>query len=611
MKLFIKDIKIKNFLSIGSVPIHFDFNKGIHAITGKVIGQDTSNGVGKSAIATEAITYALYGKCLRNLNQSQIINSINGCDCYVTLRFSIDNTNYRIERGLKPNFLNLINEDIEEKNNNIKKSDRVNENEKSNKKLTQTDIDNIINLSYSSFINLITLNINFSTSFFEMKASEKRDFLENILNLSVYGDMFINAKKDFNELKKEFTIIETELKSEISSLKEKVDAAKKIQTLKENFEKEKQENISNIQNKIQLLQKEKENLSKELKDESKLNDKYKIIKDKKDKIIENINELNNSYNIISNDITHLNKNFNLLKMGKCPTCKTEGDTIESYKNEIDSEINEKSYELETLKEKINKYKENKYKATEALDKINELINKNDRINSKINNLSSEEKFYSSQLKNEENRSLNVDDIITKEQLNKEKYNISNKKDLLSNTKNKMNLASRMKDILGDKGIKNYTIRKLLPNLNKKMNYYLSVLNANYTISFNSELKETLKSRNRDVFVYENFSSGEKKRIDLAWMLTMFEIARLRNSVDCNILVLDEVLDSSMCMNGIDTFMKHLKTDFKEKYPNMCVYIITHKSEISEDDFNSIIKLKKENHFTKIDEIIEIDPIIQV
>lgn len=609
MKLTIKSVEIKNFLSVGSQPIKFEFTKGIHAIMGKVIGQQTNNGVGKSTIGVDSIIFAFYGKSIRGLNQNQMINSINDCDCYVHLSFDIDGHPYRIERGLKPNYLRFIDE-VEEAEEKKKKKDEQEDKEKAAKKSTQKDIDDKLNMSLDSFKNMITLNINYSTPFFKMSTGQKRDLLENIMNLSVFGRMFDKAKEDFNELKKEIKLVEVELKGLMKSYKDRVETYKKLEKMQKDFDDEKEKEIEEISNKLSEAKTKQDNIEIP-------NKNYETIRDKLADRISQINAEEAKHNQIirqnNNDIRKTLKRIDEMKANPvCPICNNPTDSEHSAKHEEDLKTEMQEYESNCVvsEEALGDLEIEKKELKPKLQKAKDIISKIEKMKLAKQKLRTMINSYESQLEKAKKKTFDVE-VIDKAELIKDKKDIEEKKESYKETKKKYKLAERMKVILGDGGIKNYTIRKILPYLNKKMNQHLAMLNAHYTISFDSQLKETLKSRNRDEFTYENFSGGEQKRIDLAWMFTTVSVSRMRNSVDCNILVLDEVLDSSMCSHGIGMLMSYLKTEFKQNNSDHCVYIITHKSEISEDDFDTIIRLKKENHFTKIDSIDECEPVIQV
>jgi DNA repair exonuclease SbcCD ATPase subunit len=175
---------------------------------------------------------------------------------------------------------------------------------------------------------------------------------------------------------------------------------------------------------------------------------------------------------------------------------------------------------------------------------------------------------------------------------------------------KFNLAQKdfkynkfIRGLLGEDGVRKYVTMKVLPILNRKVNHYLSVLGSDYNITFDNELKEKLVARNKDIRSYSSFSGGEKKRIDLALLLALMDVSKERNSIDTNILVLDEILDTSLDTVGAESFLEHLKNGFKSTCPDKCIYIISHKKELGEETFDSIIHLVKKNGFTSIDKVI--------
>jgi DNA repair exonuclease SbcCD ATPase subunit len=589
MKLEFIDVSAKNFLSIGSQAVKLEYSRGLNAITGQVIGHSTSNGSGKSSIGAEVLCFALYGKTIRKLNKDQIINAINERECQVTVRFRIKDTVYRIERGIKPDYLHLINESEDK------------EKEKASKKSTQDDINNLLGLSYKSFINLITLNINYSKPFFRMEKAEKREFLEQIMNLSIYGRMYEKTKKEYNELKSEIRNFETEIQTSIKAYKDKIETYKKIQELQKTFEQTKQQKIEDLKIKIQSKETELSDLSSKLPPEINKETKTKIT-EAKYKLLEIQSNIRSKISSAKSDVQQ--KERKITNIERNPICKECGTPTTS--EHVQSHISEIKTEISTLQDSINKYEAKLVECNTKLSEITQKLQKIESSESLINTLNNnihrkETEIHNLQqsLKETEQSTFSANNVISKESLLKDKANIELRKESYNVARKKFIMCETMRDILGDKGIKNFTIKKILPHLNQKMNKHLATMRATYTIKFDGELNETLKSKHRDEMVYENFSAGEQKRIDVAWLFTILDISRMRNSVDCNVLILDEVLDSSMCANGINHLMEYLKIDFKREYPNMCTYIITHKSEISYDDFDKIVKVKKENGFTKI------------
>lgn len=590
MKILIEKIKVKNFLSIGSQPIEFDYNSGIHLVTGKINGKTVRNGVGKSTIFVDAIIFGLFGKSIREVNMDQMVNSIVGEKCEVTVWFKLNGVPYRIERGIKPGYLRIF------------KNDEPVTKEKGNKTKEQKDFERKLGVSYTTFKNMITQNINSSKPFFDMKAAERRQFLEDIVNLNVYGKMFELARTDFNDARNRKKVLEAEFKSAKKLFEDKLATYKKVQAKKNSFEAEKEAEISSLEEKLATLEERRDGISIPDKD-------YEAIKEKIATRLQDIAADRAKHNqIIDSNNSDIRKNLKKIeKIEENPVCSicgtpTDSDHVKEHIEELKTEIQEfesncivseealgdLDIEYKSLKDKI-------AKAKNAAHKVAERKRELEKVESNINHTQKK-------LEEVRDREFELSDVVTKEEVAKAKKQALIKKKELNDEAVNMVYGQRIKEILGDKGIKNYIIRKILPVLNKKMNEYLAMLNATYSIHFDENLQETMKSRNIQKFNYNNFSSGEKKRIDLALMFTLIDIAKTRSSIDCNILILDEVLDTSLCSDGTESFMTFLKTTFKQNYPDLCTYVVTHKSDITEDNFDTVVQLEKINEFTKLGKI---------
>lgn len=590
MKILIEKIKVKNFLSIGSQPIEFDYNSGIHLVTGKINGKTVRNGVGKSTIFVDAIIFGLFGKSIREVNMDQMVNSIVGEKCEVTVWFKLNGVPYRIERGIKPGYLRIF------------KNDEPVTKEKGNKTKEQKDFERKLGVSYTTFKNMITQNINSSKPFFDMKAAERRQFLEDIVNLNVYGKMFELARTDFNDARNRKKVLEAEFKSAKKLFEDKLATYKKVQAKKNSFEAEKEAEISSLEEKLATLEERRDGISIPDKD-------YEAIKEKIATRLQDIAADRAKHNqIIDSNNSDIRKNLKKIeKIEENPVCSicgtpTDSDHVKEHIEELKTEIREfesncvvseealgdLDIEYKSLKDKL-------AKAKNAAHKVAERKRELEKVESNINHTQKK-------LEEVRDREFELSDVVTKEEVAKAKKQALIKKKELNDEAVNMVYGQRIKEILGDKGIKNYIIRKILPVLNKKMNEYLAMLNATYSIHFDENLQETMKSRNIQKFNYNNFSSGEKKRIDLALMFTLIDIAKTRSSIDCNILILDEVLDTSLCSDGTESFMTFLKTTFKQNYPDLCTYVVTHKSDITEDNFDTVVQLEKINEFTKLGKI---------
>lgn len=605
MKLIIKKVRVKNFLSVGAVPVEFEYTPGNHAVVGKVIGQDTSNGVGKTTIFIDAIIYAFKGTSIRKLNKEEMINKINGSECEVSLWCNINGINYRIERGMKPNYLRFINEDDKSQ------SEEVEHEERASSKEAQAQIDTALSISTTSLVNIITLNINYSKPFLQLDASDRRQIMLDVMNVSIFGKMLERARKEYNTAKQDLKVLSAELKAAQENYSTKTDTFNKLKEHRESFEKLKKEELERLS--LQKEEYETKLLSVKIptQDFKLFLEKVVEVKEKNQKILyECESEISSHKKLID---TNKRKILKLKSSPICSECNsptTEGHAaihITSLQDQIivaETSIKELTEKQSTYKTQVENIKSKIKEIDNAIEKKSQLVSKVEKAKNDLENINRA-------IQVAENRQFQMKDVATEDDIQKALLRVDVKKRELADKDKQLLFADLARERLGDKGIKSFSIKKIVPILNKKMNEYLALFKATYTITFDSELNETLKSRRRDNFSYNNFSAGEQKRIDLALMFSLLSLARDRNSIDCNILILDEILDTSLCADGISSLMNFLKQDFRKLFPELCVYIITHKGEISEDNFNTIIRLKKENNFTKIDEIQKCETVLQV
>lgn len=593
-------------MSIGATPIEFNYNTGLNRIIGHVPDEDIKNGVGKTVIILDALIFALFGKSIRNLNLNEMINSINEKECEVKLFFNVNDIPYRIERGLAPNYLKLINE-IDE---TLNVDDNENKKEKK-KKQTQQDINNVIKISYTSFINIITLNIDYSKPFFKLDPSEKRKIIEDCTNVSIYGIMYEKIKKKYNEYKNDKNIIESELKYSKENYNDKLNTFNKLETLRTSFESEKQKEILSITSQINENNEKLILLKNKIPSENYDDIKNKIL-DKKSSIKTKQIETTLQIQQLKKEKCNKEIEINDLKNKPiCPRCKTPNtsDHTQQHIQKLISDIANIDLEISKMDTSLINISNSLTELNLKEEKLTKIINNISQLKLNIKNVEYDLSSLNNKLIETNNKQFNITQIITQQDINDSEQKYKIKEQEYVDINKKLDYAAYMKEMLGDSGVKTYIIKKIVPLLNKKMNEYLSLFKTNYCITFDNELNETLKSRKRDKFSYNNFSSGEHKRIDLAMMFSILAITKIQNSIDCNILILDEVLDSSLCDTGISQLLDFLKNEFRKEHPNLCTYIISHKKEIENQHFDTIINLKKENNFTKIDSIESINKFV--
>jgi DNA repair exonuclease SbcCD ATPase subunit len=606
MKLEFIDITIQNFLSFGNIPTTFKYTPGIHAVTGNLVPNTTiRNGIGKTTLLAESLTYLLYGKTLRNINKDEIINTTNGDGCLLSGTFKIGDKAYKIERGIKPNLLKIWEKDIKDWEINPDVWEDDNEIQLDSIKHTQSLLEEKIKISFTCFTNMIILNVNHSVPFLSMDPASKRSVLEDILSLSIYGRMSDKAKTKHLNAKSDITVLENDLKNAVNTLSLTKDRRESllIETLK--FETDKQKRIQDLKDEIQSFEINKNKIEEKIKDVN-FDDLLHTLKKELNDITIKRNGYINDKSKLETEIKMNNSVLAKLEHTEhCPLCQTSTNNplITEYVNNLKLKVNDLNKKINEYTTFINECYTNSKLITEKISKLEDNVDKLRMAKNKIRELEMSIKNSNDNLEREIKRKLEIKEIISQQEYNK-------LENLVKLAEEKFNIAQKdfkynkfIRGLLGEDGVRKYVTMKVLPILNKKVNFYLSMLGSDYTITFDSELKEKLIARNKDIRSYESFSGGEKKRIDLALLLALMDVSKERNSIDTNILVLDEVLDTSLDTVGAESFLEHLKNGFKTNCPDKCIYIISHKKELGEEIFDSIIHLIKKNEFTSIDKII--------
>lgn len=593
MRIIFEKIKLKNFLSFGNNETEFEYHSGIHAITGNQVPNTTlRNGIGKSSLLVDSIVFAIYGRTLRRLNKDEIVNTTNEKECEVECHFKLDNVQYIIQRGVKPTFFKVW-EDGEEK----QFDSMVN---------TQNWFMSKIKISFECFTNMIILNINHSKPFLEMDPKEKRPVLEDILQLNVYGKMNDLAKKNHLTAKNDIVHLET-------AYKNKHDNFLKTKVRKESIDKEMLKFEDSKNTKIKELESDVVTLETEmnlLKDKIKDLDFTSTLKDLTDdlkKTIESINENEKEFRVMVKEIERNNEVIGKLSgTPHCPLCTTPTNSpdVVVFLNELQTKTNDIVTKKNDVKMKIESLKVEETDLEEKILKTNKNIEKLTAANSKIKEYVNTINMKKENLEHEKSRVLNLEGVISNDDFAKLEAELKESEKKFDESQKSFRYNKFIRNILGDDGVRKYITLKIIPFLNKTVNKYLSVLGSDYTITFDSELNEKLIARNRDERPYSSFSGGEKRRIDLALLLALMDVSKTQNSIDTNVLILDEVLDTSLDNEGAESFIEHLKGSFRIAYPDKCIYIITHRKDaVGDDSFDSIIHLVKKNGFTLIDKIV--------
>ena len=567
--IYFKKLRWKNFLSTGNQFIEVDLAKSPSTL---IIG---SNGSGKSTLL-DALCFSLFNRPFRTIKKEQLVNTINNADCEIQVEFETNGKQYRVIRGIKPNLFEiycngvLINQDA------------------SNVDYQNTLEQNILKCNYRAFCQVVILGSSSYEPFMHLRARYRREVVEEILDIRVFSHMDLLLRHKQAELSK--NIVDVRHRYDLMS--------EKYQLQKDHFEQIQNRDNTDIEDrKAQLKENEKSNYE--------YNQKLQLLNEKiistkaeiwgGDKFTRKSAELSKLEAKIETNLTNHKRTLEFFRNNDtCNTCTQPIDKV-FKQNKISSEENKIS-ELEaglvSLSTEISKT-DDKIKEYKAVEKrLNDL----DISVAKINTSISEINRHSNRLDTEIARLENTDD--NSNQIQKELEQIKEDLKLVNVEKNKVveekKLIDIAREILNDTGVKSNVIKKYVPIINNLINKYLTSLDFFVNFNLDSEFNETIKSRFRDTFNYESFSEGEKLRIDLALLFTWRAIAKMKNSTNTNLLILDEIFDSSLDGQGTDDFFKIIKS-----LQNENTFIISHKGDILFDKFTNIIKFQKVHNFTEI------------
>ena len=596
-KLDFESISLRNFMSFGNAEITFDYKTGMNIVTGKVESTGSRNGCGKSVLVVDSLSFALYGKVLRGgkVVLNEVVNKINKKDCCITAIFRVNGERIKVVRSIKPNDLKIYVGDDEE----LKKFDANGRN--------QEWLEKKIGISHTCFNNIIILNVNSSVPFLDMEAQKKREVIENILASDVYGRMSNIAKDRHLDLKTEVKACEVAFQVTYKHLESSKNTLARHQDVINKQKEEKEKKIVFIKDEIQKIKERVESLESQIKKLDTYTDEEKVTVEKGIKEKETvINNLRTDIRVAQAEVTRLKEALSHLENAPhCPTCHTPADNpyIQDYIKELKGKIVTQDTIINDCKQKGSVA----VKEKEAFEKKQGLINEYhrylDSFTRGIELAKHQITHKESELSNEENRKIQHGGV-SEEDVAKLEKQLKTEQDKLDKASKDLSHYTAVRQILGEDGLRKFVVSRILPILNSKVNEYLKILGSEYSLAFNMSLEEKILSRNREERPYNSFSSGEKKRLDLSVLLALMDISRMQNSVETNILVLDEVLDTSMDSDGVESFLEFLKTGFKKAYPDKCIYIITHRKEISGESFDRLINLVKKNNFTEIDSIVE-------
>jgi DNA repair exonuclease SbcCD ATPase subunit len=596
MKLNIKEVHLKNFLSVGNKWLTIDFRTGLYRVTGENLDNNTKNGVGKSSCWLDSLMFALFGKPLRKIPLTEVANTTNnGKGCEVKLMFSVEDDDYMIHRGIGPGFLRLYENytkgDEDKKNNKQEK-------EESAKKFTQMRIDEIIKSSFATFSHLLLMSNSYTQPFLDLEKAKKREVIENILGVTIFGEMSNLAKTTFTDLKNELKVLEKEYELNKKNLEHLKDNREKLLKKAEEFEDKKKEKIENIKDQLRGINEIIAEYDEKILDTEELSQKISKLKKHEKTNTKLLQTLKAELNVHKTMLKERQKTLKELKDNpECPICGTETSS-----NHVKKHVESLNEVIENLNENIDETLKNIDKHIEIIDSIENKIDQlekdlviSDSFKNKKQAKQDEKTHLAKQVKEIKSQKNDFSDLIDENELEEKEEEIEKIELKINDFGKEKDYYDYIRKLLSDNGIKNYIIKKILTFWNSKINFYLSELNAEFSLFFDEELNATIKARNRDPLSYHAFSGGEKARIDVAILLSLIDVSKIQNSIDLNVMVIDELLDSGLDNTGREDVL-HLFRDLVDKQ-GKSIYVISHNDNLPLDLFNKEITLYKENGFT--------------
>ena len=570
MSLKFKSIRWKNFLSTGNnfTEIKLDTNKST-----LIVGH---NGAGKSTLL-DALSYVLYGKPFRRVNKPQLMNSINSKNLIVELEFRSGKNDYAIIRGMKPNVFEIHqNGNLIDQNADMKGYQDMLEKQ-------------ILKLNHKSFSQIVILGSASFTPFMQLSAMNRREVIEDLLDIQIFSTMNVLLKEKVQENKDDLSDVAKQIavqEKEIELHKEHLNEIRQ-----DNDKKVKEYNIQLDALNVKLddyvqqydgITELVDNLKDSISDQTKVNKRADKMRDMEKQIKSKIKSVQKDIQFYKDNST-------------CPTCEQNLD--ETFKSERihlhENSLSELTNGIKLLQEQMQEQDIRLDQITEVLNNIHSQSEQARTLNFEIEMIRRDMNSINELIDKLKGKTDRVEDNTNK---------IKETQIRLDETVHKKNDLLKYKDILDsasvllkDSGIKTKIIKQYIPKMNKLINKYLASMDFFVNFELDENFNETIKSRHRDVFTYDSFSEGEKLRIDLALLFTWRAIAKMRNSASTNLLIMDEIFDSSLDSAGTDEFLKILETLAKDTN----IFIISHKGDTLYEKFHSVIRFEKHNNFSRI------------
>lgn len=567
--IIFEELKFQNFLSSGNKFTEIDFLDAKHTL---VVGH---NGAGKSTML-DALSFALFGKAHRNINKPQLVNSINKKNCVVEVKFKIGKQSYFVKRGINPGIFEIyVNGSMLNQTSTVKDYQKILE-------------QNILKLNHKSFHQIVVLGSSSFVPFMQLPQGHRRAVIEDLLDINVFSKMNYLLRERNSILKDKIRdsghkeeILETKQKSQKKYIRD-------LTKLNKDHRKEKEDQVKHLNTQVGKLQEENDELVNKVNTtKPQLDQDLELFQEQRQIIYQKEGEIKSEIKQVVNNAKFYERNTT------CPSCQQDID--EETKEVAKEASREKARILSSRQSDLNNKKSSIdteiQKITEALQYISEL---QDKINQNITQITSHQKTIQSLESDIQNMDTGLNDLSDAkselEDIEKKRSDMIEQKFKLSE---EYSYNTVMGEMLKDTGIKTKVIKQYVPIINKLVNQYLQVLDFFVSFELDESFSEEIRSRYRDTFSYDSFSEGEKQRIDLALLFTWRQIAKMKNSVATNLLVLDETFDSSLDHDGVENLMKILYTLSDDTN----VFVISHKGEILEGKFEKKIEFYKDKNFS--------------
>tara|TARA_B100001109_G_scaffold217339_1_gene187097 strand:+ start:640 stop:2364 length:1725 start_codon:yes stop_codon:yes gene_type:complete len=566
-------IRWKNLLSYGNVWTEVDLKRSPNTL---IVGK---NGSGKSTIL-DALCYVLFSRPFRKVTKKQLVNSVNTKGTSIEVEFTVGKNHYKVHRSIKTwgsqPFEIYVNDELI--------------NQTGDSKDYQEHLEtNILKLNFKSFTQIVILGSSSFVPFMQLSGPQRREIIEDLLDIKIFSSMNLILKDKVSDNRSKIT----ELKYQIDLIKEKINVQRQFideikQSHNEKIDKNKEEiektqaTILRSRQKTETLEKQVRELQEQVKDKNKLQNKLGSITAMEESMETKVKQLKKDIEFYTNN-------------DQCPTCNQSIGSDVKQKNvaKKENKIKEVEKGLEDLSKMYEEVNEKVAKALNISDLISSKQSEHSKESANITALNS----YITKL-NEENSSLGSD----RKDVGKENKKLSTLTRQMTDGKHKQEELVHEKTLyevagvlLKDQGIKTKIIKQYVPIINKLVNKYLAAMDFFVNFELDENFSENIKSRHRDEFTYDSFSEGEKMRIDLALLFTWRSIARMKNSTNTNLLILDEVFDASLDNNGCDEFLKLIHQLGQEQN----VFVISHKGDLLQDKFFSTIRFEKHKNFSRI------------